>query len=96
MHITTEVHIPHGLCPALGMVTDWDTMITMVFHHGAGDWTPVCALRAGSSDVITVPTCFEIDAQVLANLNVRMREAREGTQTGADLDDLVIKDPVAV
>lgn len=65
--IQTVVHMNSH--PAIGVVTDSHTGISMLFHRGGGQWVPIAAIRVGSPDVRQLPECFTVPDHVHRDLD---------------------------
>lgn len=68
--ITVTVHMNNH--PAVGVVTDDETRISMIFHHGGGAWTPIGAIKAGDPEVRQPPAYFTVPEAVRRELDLEL------------------------
>lgn len=68
--IAVAVHMKNH--PAVGVVTDDKTRISMIFHHGGGTWIPVAAIKVGDPEVRQPPACFTLPDAIRRELDFEL------------------------
>ncbi len=58
--------------PAIGVVTDSESQISMLFHRGGGNWTPIGAIKNGHPEVRQPPECFVLPDDIRRQLDSKL------------------------
>lgn len=54
--ITVAVHMNNH--PAIGVIGDTESDISIIFHHASGVWIPMGLIKVGSPEVRQLPASF--------------------------------------
>lgn len=68
--------VAHQYHPPVGIVTDTDSMVTMIMHRSTNEWCAVGAIKPGEADAKPAPACFVLPPDIEAELDKRLRAAR--------------------